>query len=499
MIEEPEILMKYIKQGLSVFPVKLTKDGNKVQKKPAVEWRDYQTRMATQEEVEAWCAFLDFNAIGVATGKLSGILVIDIDDVDKDYGFKSTVKVKTQSGGTHFWYKWRPGVRNTVRIGDKPVDVRGDGGFVVIPPSQIDDKKYEWISKDFKNMPDFPEIVTKEEYKPIMTDLPDATEGNRNNTAIQVAGHLIAGTKKKFWETIAWSALKNWNNENVEPPMDERELRQTFDSCCTIESRKRKHEEDNVQIYYGDKLDMVQEELMSRWGDGITTSYPILDEYFKFLPEQLYLVSSPTHQGKTTLALNFASKIASFGHNVLFCSLEQGVFIAPRIKTILGGDIPPSFGMLDSEVLLDTDTLIDAVAALTKKPEIVVIDHLHFMKKDTKQGITGGIDQMISQVQMAAKVMKIPIMVIAHLRKLSEGKAPSLDDLRDSSYLAQIPSVIIQMKMDEDEDGNTLDKGKMYLRKNRLTQKKDVFGYKIHESGTVDIYELSTTKYKFGG
>lgn len=486
-----EIFLKYLSKGFSVFPV----NG---EKRPLVDWKDYQNRYATEDEINAWCALLEPEGIGMATGKLSGVLVVDIDDPEKTYGFDSPVQIKTQSGGRHMWYKWQPGIRNTVRIDGKPIDVRGDGGYVVLPPTRGIKGKYEWLKHDFDKMPNFPDIKTEEQYKPALTELPNASEGHRNNTAIQVAGHIIANTKEKAWETVAWTAFRQWNNELCEPPLTERELRMTFDSCCTMQKRKHPNEEPLANIYYGQDLDLHYQKIANKWGSGLTTSYPILDNYFKFLPEHLYLISAPTHQGKTTLALNFAAKIASFGSNVLFCSLEQGVYITPMIKTILGGPIPATLGMMESDNFLSTEYLIDSVAKLSKTPDLIVIDHLHFMKKDISKGVTAGLDQMIGDVQIAAKKMSLPILVIAHLRKLNDTKAPTLDDLRDSSYLAQIPSVIMLMKMDEDNNGNTKDSGTIFLRKNRISQKKDAFSYKILPNGDVDISANVNTNYKIG-
>ena len=176
-----------------------------------------------------------------------------------------------------------------------------------------------------------------------------------------------------------------------------------------------------------------------------------LDELFTFLPEQLYLIAAPTFHGKTTLALNIAAKIASFDERVLFCSLEQGLFIAPKIRTILGGEIPEKLMLLESDEFLTSDVLITYIESLALRPRLVVIDHLHFMDKDLKNGITGGIDKLISNIQLAAKKTQLPFLVISHLRKLNDDRAPELDDLRDSSSLSQIPSVVIQMKKRKEE------------------------------------------------
>ncbi|MEB3150034.1 MAG: bifunctional DNA primase/polymerase [Sphaerospermopsis sp.] len=483
-----EHFTKYISKGFSVFPVILSKNGEKIDKKPAVDWKIYQTRFATEDEINVWCTLLDFNAIGMVTGQISGVTVLDVDDKNTTYGFDSPVKTKTISGGTHLWYKWRAGIRNTVRIGGKPIDVRGDGGFVVIPPSEFDDKKYEWISYEFDKLGDFPELPKQEVYKPVMTDLPTASSGNRNQTAIQVAGHLTAKIKQDAWETIGWLAFKQWNDVMVAPPISDFELRTTWESACRMNFGKH-NDNSSMQVFFGQDIKTKYTQQMKEWGDGLSTGYPILDEFFTLVPEHLYLISSPTHQGKTTIALNIASKVASYGEQVLFCSLEQGLFISPRIETILGGKIPESLGILESSSMVSSEKLVEVIDSLAIRPRLVVIDHLHFMKKDLKNGITGGIDKMIIDLQNSAKKLKIPMIVISHLRKLNENKVPELDDLRDSSSLSQVPSVIIQMVKDQDE--NTIDEsfGSFYIRKNRITGKMAKLGYEIENSGNVRIYK----------
>lgn len=484
-----KIIKAYLAKGLSVFPVNLRLVDGKWEKKPVVEWRTYMEHLATETEVDIWLSMLEFNALGLATGKLSGILVLDIDDKNETYGFNSSVRVKTISGGTHFWFKWKPGVRNTVRVADKPIDVRGDGGFVVIPPSGVGENKYEWLESKLDQMPEFPfipqtEIKVSEE----MVELPNVNGiGSRNQTAARVAGHMIANTNKKAWDTTAWTAFKSWNETMVSPPLDEVELRRTFDSICREETVNKPEKEEQINTYFGSDIESKYQKIRDEWGDGLPTGFPLLDDYFRFLPEQIYMLSAPTHHGKTTLALNMAAKIASFGHRVLFCSLEQGLFITPRIKSILGGDIPPAFGMMDSTGPVSSEQLIKIVNSYVDRPELLVVDHLHFLKKDTRNGITGAIDEMMAQIHSTAKKLFIPVLLIAHLRKLNENRIPQLDDLRDSSSLAQIPRVVMQMVLDKDSNDLTTNYGQLYLRKNSITGKLGKFSFLLEQSGNIQI------------
>lgn len=481
--------MKYINKGMSVFPVMITEKDGKFEKKPMVVWDEFRRRMPTEDDVTAWTFLADFNGIGLVTGAISNVLVIDIDDPNENYGYDSSVRVKTISGGHHLYYKYRSGVRNTVRVNGLKLDIRGDGGFVVVPPSGTGDKKYTWEAWDFDKMTHFPDIERKERVvNAPMQSLPEASSGNRNDTAIKVAGHIISSIKRNSWETIGWPRFKEWNQEQCTPPLEEYELRRTFESAMSMEHRNKiEPETDSIGVYYGSEIKRKYDSDLERWGTGLTTGFADLDNWFKFLPKQIYLISSATHQGKTTLALNMSARIANEGHGVFFFSLEQGLFIAPRVETILDGNIPNTLGMLESEKLISVDSLIKTVEELAVRPELVVVDHLHFMKKDSKFGVTSAIDQMMIEIQNACKRLALPFLIIAHTRKLNEARAPELDDLRDSSSLSQIPSVVMQIDRKKSDAGVMSDTGMLYIRKNRLKGRTGSIGFKLHPNGKIEL------------
>lgn len=135
--------LRYRNMNLSVIPV--GKD-----KKPLIPWKEYQNRHATLEEITKWFSGTDTN-IGIVTGKISGITVLDCDSQDAINTFRGmykgmTAAVKTPRG-MHFYYKYEEGVRNTVKVGNLDMDVRGEGGYVIAPPS-VNDKgqEYTWHS-----------------------------------------------------------------------------------------------------------------------------------------------------------------------------------------------------------------------------------------------------------------------------------------------------------------------------------------------------------------
>lgn len=113
----------------SVFPVS--------GKKPLVSWAEYSNRLATAEERQTWSfKFGQNHSLGIATGAISKVLVLDDDgglDLAK-YPMPRTLTQTTPRGGKHYFLRWTPELEKkiTTKVGIiEGVDVRGTGGFAV--------------------------------------------------------------------------------------------------------------------------------------------------------------------------------------------------------------------------------------------------------------------------------------------------------------------------------------------------------------------------------
>ena len=125
-------------RGWSIFPVKPRS------KVPAVKWEELQRRLATLDELERWFTTPGYN-VGIVTGKLSKIFVVDCDSEPALQWALETLppcelRVRTAKG-LHLYYPYsgeRP-IRNKVRVryqGESlAVDFRAEGGYVVGPGS----------------------------------------------------------------------------------------------------------------------------------------------------------------------------------------------------------------------------------------------------------------------------------------------------------------------------------------------------------------------------
>lgn len=162
----------YADLGFYVFPVNvsLKPDGTK-DVKPAPSWRDASTRDADQ--IEGWFGpggDWEGTAVAIDCGK-SGILAVDLDvkpDIDgrKDWARiiaehgdeGEPVRATTRSGGVHLVYRQREDaiIRNTSKTVAPGIDTRGEGGFILAAPTQIegaDRQSYGWVHHTSDDLP----------------------------------------------------------------------------------------------------------------------------------------------------------------------------------------------------------------------------------------------------------------------------------------------------------------------------------------------------------
>lgn len=260
-----QLFQFYKDQGVSVFPVSVKHNkAGKADKKPCVNWSDFQTRLPTQKEIKFWTNKFKTNGYGLVTGEFSGIAVVDVDTTDLsnlDISLAETLHSKTISGGTHFYYQQPNGLRNSTKddSGIPFIDIRAEGGFVVIPPTN----GYEWLTDDGfdrSKIAPFPtnllqridlarkSVNWNEFFQTIWN------EGSRNNASTRLIGHLVAN-KYRNYPSQAWDEVKLWNQNRCYPPIVEESLRKTFDNILVSEIEKRKSQSNNTSIYSSDFSD----------------------------------------------------------------------------------------------------------------------------------------------------------------------------------------------------------------------------------------------------
>ncbi len=174
-------------------------------KSPSGPWKRFQTERATTAEIADWQGVT--SNVGIATGRLSNLLILDVDSPEAqalvdDLGLPLTPTLKT-SKGRHYYFQYPAGeVRNGVRLRGVKLDVRGEGGLVVGAGSQHPDGSiYRWeISPDDCPVAELPVDILASLVAPKGTSTLNAT--GRGGEYIQ-AGPFEGWINKELHETVA--------------------------------------------------------------------------------------------------------------------------------------------------------------------------------------------------------------------------------------------------------------------------------------------------------
>jgi hypothetical protein len=232
---------QYIRNGFVVMPIINTLVDGKTQKKPIIkEWQ----KLTLQDTERILRGFMQpgVNGIGLLTGAVNGVFVLDVDP-GADMSGKSiepTPTVKT-GRGLHYYFKYETGLGNSVN-GETNFDTRGDGGFVVVPPSWHHLGEYEWLVELEQDLLAPIPAWVREMVGTSKTSFKRYTfgtgEGGRNQSAAKILGHVLYHLHEDLWEDFAWHGIRKWNKRNA-PPLDEEELYKVFISIATREKLRR--------------------------------------------------------------------------------------------------------------------------------------------------------------------------------------------------------------------------------------------------------------------
>ena len=405
---------KYISLGWSLIPIKPRS------KEPLIPWAEFQKRRATLTELETWCIKYPGMNLGVVTGEISNLFVVDADGQE---GLKSLVQLQLTSSvivltgkGKQLYFLCKENTKNAVRI--KPgIDIRAEGGFCVIPPStHPNGKMYRWERFIPNQIPIFPAHLNgigtnglpqtfKEPgwiangHKPgwISQALEEMKIGNIDTTLTSVCGRLrrdgysqedcfrllephalTAGAKKGHLE----EKIRNiWNR--YEPKQSDNGFNDIRNGNGSIYSAGT-----DLSIHSPADDDSFNKFTSSMDRDtpvGTKTGFPTLDKYFEggLKSERLFTIAARTGTGKTNFAIALASNLCQQGKKVLFFSTEfQYQKIWSRYIATLkdqSGFRSHSFHVCDS-----FSPRIEQVEEALKRimPDVFIFDHINHIGED---------------------------------------------------------------------------------------------------------------------
>ena len=186
--------------------------------------------------------------VGVATGLVSNVFVLDVDkkndaggleslaDLVKKHGpLPETLSVETWSGGLHYFFKYEKGIGCKTGF-IKGLDIRGDGGFVVAPPSVINGKAYRWINSpdthDIDMAPAWLLALLKEQKVTAPAQRGLITEGNRNAELTSRAGRMRAAGVAA---DEIYTTLSKFNATRCSPPLPDKDVYTVSNSVARYE------------------------------------------------------------------------------------------------------------------------------------------------------------------------------------------------------------------------------------------------------------------------
>jgi len=294
---------EYVARGFSVIPLR------ERDKRPALPaWKPFQTRYPTDAELVEWFGKNPKLNIGIVTGKISGVTVVDFDS-DKAWeyatsrGFPESLTVKTAKG-RHCYMAYEPGMGNFQKRDDLPgIDLRGDGGYVVAPfsihPSGF---KYIWLGECGARpfLPDWLKInltaPTAQTKAPIEQIWKGQSEGNRDNSLARLAGVWVKSLSFEdcMVQGRAWNKLNN-------PPLDEFSIQKTINSIWNKEHKHTDAELSENEIVTIENLLPAFEQLYEH-GDtkGLSTGWNEVDQFYTIRKKEWTLLTGIPGHGKTT-------------------------------------------------------------------------------------------------------------------------------------------------------------------------------------------------------
>lgn len=409
-----EIVLDYINHGWSVIPI------IPGEKKPLIEsWIEFQRRQPTIAEATAWFTKWPDANIAIIVGRISGLVVIDIDDpiegersFRKYFGGVVTLTVKTPHG-THYYFK-HPGdqpISNSIRAAPG-LDVKADGGYVLAPPSV----GYQWIKNPIVALPQQTLLLEAGLKKRVdLTEEDPILKGGRNNAMTRKVGKLLAlGHSKEETFTMC----KAFNIAYCKPPLSEFEIRSIVESIASREMQKQATIPPKTGEFIITKFsDIKAEKIRWIWPGVIPKGKLTL------------FIGDPGH-GKSLLSAEIAACISSGRQfpdgtkpeagNVLmvFCEDGAGDTVLPRLQAA-GANLEKIIQLTVNGRFFKLDTDLSQLAEIIKRNDIslITIDpisaylgNINSWKDDEVRRLLAGVGELAEKTDCA-------ILCVMHLNK----------------------------------------------------------------------------------
>jgi RecA/RadA recombinase len=506
-----EKALEYLRKGIAVIPIK---KGDKTPLLPS--WKEFETRKPTVEEVTRWWTEYPDANIALLTGKISGITVIDFDvkkdkltgkpiigadgklvypDKIKDFPF-DTLIVKSGGGGYHYYYRYCEELptRNDFFGGGSHVDVKNDGGYIIMPPSiHPSGNKYEVFLDMVLREVDLSKFPGLEK-KLSLGERIAVPAGNRNNSMASFAGTLLHAFAPIEWEFQVYPAMEQVN-KTYDPPLNEFELKSVYRSIANIELARRKKESAALMLAPNETKtdDEIEVVTVQEAGEKDTSQgvyFPTgIEEFDKALgggiqDGDLTTISGWTGQGKTLLSQTINYNLYKAGVSCIW--FEYEVTHRELWEKFKKMGIEKDFPSYTPEKNVSADVkwiekmILKSIAKYNVK--VVFIDHLTNLLRDSKnleldKNLSNNTSLLLGAICRGLKSIalkhKVSIVLMAHTIKPPRGGSDmSANDIGFSGGIAQESDTVLMIRRKDSQTQHDVvfsQDSEVKLEKNRKT------------------------------
>lgn len=208
--------------------------------------------------------------------------------------------------------------------------------------------------------------------------------------------------------------------------------------------------EEAMRVYSGEdelisSLDILERIKTQPEEEKFMTGLAGLDEVLNgFRLNQLIVLAAPTKSGKTQFCVELCSRLQQT-HPVFIPFEESAEELVRKFND--RGEEPPLFyspkTMTGNTVKWIEKKIVEGKVKYNSS--LFFIDHLHFIVPFTSDRLDTRIGQTMRELKAIAKGHDVIIVLVAHLKKTNMQVSPTLEDLRDSSFIAQEADTVMMM------------------------------------------------------
>lgn len=307
---------EYLQMGYSVIPLK---PGHK---RPLVKWSAYTESRPTANDLTEWFGSGDDKNIAIITGPVSGLVVVDIDDpglLDRYLRNYPTDRIVKTPGGYHLYYRYGGSdIGNSVSKLATGVDVRGNKGYVLAPPSRTYGE-YKWLRSGspaplptalrqeilnglYAQQQETPQPPAPQDANDLyrQIQLEGFTPHRHNEQVKDLARYLY---RQGVTNEAAIVRLISPLNEKDPTPLTATEMRDTIRSAMKYERNRLEGQGDDSPVVFDaktfDEVDQQYDDVFSHW---------LIDQWVPL--KSILMIAAPPESYKTWLLLDAAISVA---------------------------------------------------------------------------------------------------------------------------------------------------------------------------------------------